>query len=224
VHSNLQRRLAIDPREFPTVGKLQYNTTLPLQEKEIVLTFDDGPRPPFTVQVLDVLAAHRTKATFFVIGSTAAKFPALVRRIYEDGHSIGTHTQSHPLPFARLPQKSAQIEIEDGVTTVAKILGDCTCVAPFFRFPGLGRTSRLEDYLKSRLLSTWSADIVADDWLDITPQELVRRTVTRLEQRKSGILLLHDIQRRTATALPWLLRELDQRGYQFIHALSPPYL
>ena len=92
---------------------------------------------------------------------------------------------------------------------------------PVLPISGLARSSRLENYFRSRSLSIWSADIVADDWLDITPQELVRRTLTRLNQRKSGILLLHDVQRRTVTALPWLFRELEQRGYRFVHAFSP---
>jgi peptidoglycan-N-acetylglucosamine deacetylase len=210
----------VDPLKLPRVGKLQYNTTLPLKEKEIVLTFDDGPRPPFTKDVLDVLAAHQVKATFFLIGSTAKKFPGLTRRIYDDGHNIGTHTETHPLPFASLPEKAAHVEIEDGLASVAKVLGNPRCVAPFFRFPGLGRSSRLEDYLKSRSLLIWSADIVADDWLDITSQELVRRALIRLDERKRGILLLHDIQRKTARALPWLLHELKRRDYRFIHALS----
>ena len=122
-------------------------------------------------------------------------------------------------PFGGLSEKSAKREIEEGVAAVAKVLGGCARVAPFFRFPGLGRSSRLENYLNGRSLSIWSADIVADDWLDITPQELVQRTLTRINERKSGILLLHDIQRRTATALPLLLRELDQRGYRFVHVL-----
>jgi len=141
--------------------------------------------------------------------------------MYEDGHGIGTHTQNHPLPFGELSETSAQSEIEDGIASVAKVLGNRACIAPFFRFPGLARSSRLENYFRSRSLSIWSADIVADDWLDITPQELVRRTLTRLNQRKSGILLLHDVQRRTVTALPWLFRELEQRGYRFVHAFSP---
>src|SRR5437870_2430075 len=170
-------RLVIDPLKFATVGNLQYNTTLPLQEKEIVVTFDDGPRPPSTTRVLDVLAAYRVKATFFLIGNAATEFPTLVHRIYEEGHSIGTHTQNHPLPFTELSETCAEIEIENGIASVAKVLGDYNRVAPFFRFPGLGRSSRLENYLKSRSLSVWSADIVADDWVDIPPQELVRRAL-----------------------------------------------
>jgi len=202
------------------IGKLQYDTTLPLQEKEVVLTFDDGPLSPLTTQALDVLAAHRLKATFFLIGKMAAQFPTLVRRMYQEGHCIGTHSQSHPVPFGSLSEASAKVEIEDGIASVGKAVRNSGCISPFFRFPGLGRSSRLEGYLNSRSLSIWSADVVADDWMDIAPQEVVKRALSRLHNRRGGILLLHDIHRRTTIALPWLLRELNQRGYRFVHILS----
>jgi peptidoglycan-N-acetylglucosamine deacetylase len=143
-----------------------------------------------------------------------------VRRLHQEGHGIGTHSQSHPVPFGGLSEGSAKLEIEDGIASVGKVVGNSGRITPFFRFPGLGRSSRLESYLNSRSLSTWSADVVADDWMDITPQEVVKRALTRLHNRRGGILLLHDIHRRTAIALPWLLREMDRRGYHFVHVLS----
>jgi peptidoglycan/xylan/chitin deacetylase (PgdA/CDA1 family) len=174
------------------------------------------------MEVLDILATHGVKAMFFLTGSAAAEFPALARRISEEGHGIGTHTQNHPLPFAKLPEASAKREIEDGIASIAKVLGDPERIAPFFRFPGLGRTLSLENYVRSRSLSTWSADVVADDWLDISSQQVVQRALFRIDRRKNGILLLHDIQHRTALALPWLLRELKERDYRFVQVLARP--
>src|ERR1700716_3684052 len=82
------RTLVVDPREHTRIGIMQYAETLPLQDHEVVLTFDDGPLPPRSNQVLDILASQCVKATFFIIGRMATEFPSLVRRTYNDGHTI----------------------------------------------------------------------------------------------------------------------------------------
>ena len=89
------RTLVVDPREHPRIGTMQYAETLPLQDHEVVLTFDDGPLPPHSTQVLDILAAQCVKATFFIIGRMARDFPEGVRRVRDAGHTIGTHSQNH---------------------------------------------------------------------------------------------------------------------------------
>ena len=93
-------------------------------------------------------------------------------------------------------------------------------LAPFFRIPGLGRTDAIEDYLASKSLVTWSADVVADDWKRIGAREIVRRAIRRLEARGRGILLLHDIHPATVTALPVLLKELKDRGYHVVQVVA----
>ena len=90
------RTLVVDPREHPRIGTMQYAETLPLQDHEVVLTFDDGPLPPHSTQVLDILASQCVKATFFIIGRMARDFPEGVRRVRDAGHTIGTHSQNHP--------------------------------------------------------------------------------------------------------------------------------
>src|SRR5262245_40937303 len=84
------RTLVVDPTEHARVGTMQYRETLPLEDKEVVLTFDDGPIPPRTNAVLDILAANCVKATFFIVGQMATAHPAVLKRIREDGHTIGT--------------------------------------------------------------------------------------------------------------------------------------
>jgi len=217
VCANSPTDLNVDPLAYPTLGRLPYNTTLPLQDKEIVLTFDDGPRPPFCKEVLKALAKNGAKATFFLIGSVALEFPTLVRRIYDEGHCIGTHTQNHPLPFGRLPETSARKEIEDGMATISGVLNG-RIAAPFFRFPGLERSHKLEAHLQSRAISIWSADMVADDWKPIRPSDVVDRALTRLARIRKGIVLLHETQR-TALALPILLDELTRRAYRIVHTV-----
>src|SRR3954468_828195 len=97
------RTLVVDPREHPRIGTMQYAETLPLQDREVVLTFDDGPLPPHSNQVLDILASQCVKATFFIIGRMARSFPEGVRKVRDAGHSIGSHTQNHPLSMNRMP-------------------------------------------------------------------------------------------------------------------------
>src|SRR3954470_17598936 len=91
------RTIAVDPREHGRIGTMDYAETLPLADHEVVLTFDDGPIPPYTTRVLDILAAECVHATYFIVGEMAKEYPALVRRAYDEGHTIGTHSMNHPM-------------------------------------------------------------------------------------------------------------------------------
>ena len=91
------RVLAVDAASSPRVGRKQFPATLPLQRKELVLTFDDGPWPGTTNRVLDALKHECVRATFFLLGRNVAAHPGLARRELAEGHSIGHHTYSHPL-------------------------------------------------------------------------------------------------------------------------------
>jgi peptidoglycan/xylan/chitin deacetylase (PgdA/CDA1 family) len=215
----VERVIVIDPSEHPRVGSMQYPESLPLRDKEVVLTFDDGPIPHHTGPVLEALAAECVKATFFVIGRQARAYPAWVRHLHEEGHTVATHSQNHPTIFTRLPIGVAKQEIAQGVASVAAALGDPALAAPFFRFPGLGRSVALEAFLASEGLMVWSADFPADDWTHISGEEVLRRALDRLEHKGKGILLLHDIQPATAAMLPHLLRALKDRGFHLVHAV-----
>ena len=91
------RTLVVDPRQHPRIGTMQYPETLPLADHEVVLTFDDGPLPKNSNKVLDILADECVKATFFTIGEQARASPEGVRKLLAAGHTIGTHTQTHPV-------------------------------------------------------------------------------------------------------------------------------
>jgi peptidoglycan/xylan/chitin deacetylase (PgdA/CDA1 family) len=213
------RTLVVDPTEHPRLGSMQYHETLPLEDHEIVLTFDDGPLPPRSTRVLEILEHECVKATFFLIGKMAHTFPDGVRRIRDAGHTIGTHSYSHPLSFHRMPQDKAQFEINEGIASVTSALGDDSGPAPFFRIPGLLRVEGVEHYLAAQNIQVWSADEVADDWLRIEPGQVYSRALQRIEANRKGILLLHDIQPKTVEALPYLLRELKRRGYRVVHVV-----
>jgi peptidoglycan/xylan/chitin deacetylase (PgdA/CDA1 family) len=213
------RTLVVDPREHPRIGTMQYAETLPLADHEVVLTFDDGPLPHNSNQILDILASQCVKATFFEIGRMAHDYPEGVRKLRDAGHSIGSHTENHPVGMDRLPVERVRKEIDDGLASVTAALGDANAVAPFFRMPGLRRAEATEDYLAAKGIQVWSADFPADDWRDISPSRVYDLAMQRLEAKGKGILLLHDIQARTVAALPRILHELKVRGYHIVHVV-----
>ena len=213
------RTIVVDPRQHARIGTMDYAETLPLVDKEVVLTFDDGPIPPYTGKVLDILASECVKATYFIVGSMAREHPALVRRAYDEGHTIGTHSMTHPILFRKQSVEQANIQIDDGIAATAAALGDPDRLAPFFRFPGFGHTEAAEQHAAERGLQVWGADVPADDWRKIGSREVARRAVMRLEAKGKGILLLHDIHARTVEALPAILEELKARGFRVVHVV-----
>ena len=212
------RVISLNPAELKQLGTIQYKETLPLEDHEVVLTFDDGPIPPHTDKVLDALAAECVKATFFVVGEMARAHPATLQRAYREGHSIGTHTEHHA-HLDHMTADKAQKEISDGLISAAQVLGDKNAVAPFFRFPYLDQTGAAEERAMQLGLSIWSADFHASDWTRINAEKVTALALSRLEAKKKGVLLLHDIHERTALALPVLLRELKKRGYRVVHVV-----
>ncbi|HTT48922.1 MAG TPA: polysaccharide deacetylase family protein [Pseudolabrys sp.] len=215
------RVLTISPDEFTRIGSMQYKQTLPLADHEVVITFDDGPLPPYSNIILDTLASQCVKVTYFIVGQMAKAYPWVLRRMYNDGHTIGTHSLDHPLGFERLALPRVEHEVEGGIANVDNAIGDPKAVSPFFRIPGLGRSKVDESFLASQHLVTWSADVVADDWFrGISAQQIVKRAMRRLDAKGRGILLLHDIHPATAMALPTLLKELKTHGYHVVQVVA----
>jgi peptidoglycan/xylan/chitin deacetylase (PgdA/CDA1 family) len=215
------RTITVDPATMPRIGTVQYHNTLPLNDHEVVITFDDGPLAPYTNRILDALAAECVKATYFLVGRMAAANPELVRRIYNAGHTIGTHSQNHPLTFDQMAMQRVEREVGAGIVSVQTAAGDPRAVAPFFRIPGLLRSQQVERYLASKSIAVWSVDAVADDWFkEVTAKDIVSKAIARLDAREHrGVLLLHDIHPATAMAVPTLLRELKARGYRVVQAV-----
>jgi hypothetical protein len=156
----------------------------------------------------------------------ARAFPATVRRIYEEGHTIGTHSDHHPTRFGQLPIERMRHEIDRGISDVSAALGDPKYLAPFFRIPGLARSNLVESELAARGLSVFSSDTDADDWHHrISGQQIIALAMRRLEERGKGILLLHDIHPATVAALPGLLKELKDKGFYIVQVVpAAPYL
>jgi peptidoglycan/xylan/chitin deacetylase (PgdA/CDA1 family) len=169
--------------------------------------------------VLDALAAECVRANFFIVGEHAKERPDLVRRAHQEGHTIGTHSQTHA-DLARLSFAGAMEEIDDGIQSVQAALGPNMMVAPFFRAPYLQITADLEQFLFKRDVMLWSIDIDPKDWRPQSPEDVVEHILTLLEAKRSGIVLLHDVQPHTAAAIPTLLRKLRTRGYSIVQAVA----
>jgi peptidoglycan/xylan/chitin deacetylase (PgdA/CDA1 family) len=214
------RTLVVDAKEHPLIGSMQYRETLPLNDGEVVLTFDDGPIPKNTYQILDILAAQCVKATFFLVGNQAKANPEGVRKVLAAGHTIATHSQTHPMGMHRIPLDRAKAEIDGGIASVTAALGDqSAALSPFFRIPGLARNDGIEEYTREKGLQIWSADFPADDWRHISSARVHDLAIQRLKAKGKGILLLHDIQARTVAALPKILSDLKAGGYRIVHVV-----
>lgn len=212
----VSRTMTINRAKGTAVGLQSYPRTLDLQDKEVVLTFDDGPVAGPTARVLDALARECAKATFFVIGRNAASLPELVKRAANDGHSIGHHSYSHPGNTLRLMDDAdAKADIERGVEAVRKASGGRA--APFFRFPGFADTESLRNYLEDKGYTIFGSDLWASDWSPMSPKGELELVMKRLEKEGKGIVLFHDSKAQTAAMLPDFLSELRKRGYRLVH-------
>lgn len=190
---------------------------LPTTERKLALTFDDGPNPEATPRVLDVLGELGVKATFFILGQYAEQWPALVHRVEQEGHQIGNHGYFH----RKLHFKSPFYVKRD--LRLGKRAIERAGVKPpaFFRAPHGYRNpwvSAIASSLGERTIG-WSLGV----WDSDRPgeEEIVRRTVAGA--RPGAIVLLHDgdgynasgDRMQTARALPAIITELRDRGYEF---------
>jgi peptidoglycan-N-acetylglucosamine deacetylase len=217
--TGLSRTIAIDSTGGKLFGRLQYAETAPLRAKEVVLTFDDGPSPVHTKVILDTLDKHCVKATFFTVGRMAIFSPKVMKMIARRGHTVATHTWSHPRDLSKLPVEEAKLEIEKGFVASAHALGEP--IAPFFRFPGLNDSPELNAYLASRDISVWSVDVVSGDTaIGMTPEQLFHDTLERLRKMGRGVVLFHDLKAVTAETLDSFLTTLRAEGFKIVHTVS----
>jgi peptidoglycan-N-acetylglucosamine deacetylase len=211
------RVLTLDTRGGGEYGLVSFRNTLALNPGEVVFTFDDGPHPNRTPQILDILDRYCVKAVFFMIGEMAERSPELVREIKRRGHTIGAHTWSHPVHLGYLSEQRAEDEIEHGFAAVNQAAGEP--IAPFFRFPGLGHTRRLLDYTAQRDIAVWSVDVVSGDSEGASGGRIPSLVWTRLEKHGRGILLFHDIKKTTVEALPRIIEMLRDRNYHAVQVI-----
>ena len=200
------------PRASAAYGTFQY-PPLPLAPGEVMLTFDDGPRPESTPLVLKALADQCVKASFFMIGTEMLRSPDLARRVRAAGHAVGGHGYIHH-HFPQL-QDGEQLEDLRQLQRAFKTVFDTEPAA--WRFPYFEESQPLMGELARQGLIVMSADVAIDDWLpEQSPEMLAARMLERLREKKGGIILMHDAQDQTARALPLLLATLKHEGYKVV--------
>jgi peptidoglycan/xylan/chitin deacetylase (PgdA/CDA1 family) len=195
-----------------------------VQPKELVLTFDDGPHTELTPQILDILKAVNAKVMFFTMGPRVRENPTVVYRAAAEGHAIGSHSLTHrclannaictkansgkPLTY-----DEAVTEIRGGHQAVYDIVG---FVDPFFRFPYGESDPALVTYLADRQVAQMYWSIDSTDWKAQSNPDLLKVVLDQVDKNQRGIVLFHDVQRRTLEILPEFLRAIYDRGYTLV--------
>ena len=209
------RVVEIDTTGGPGFGFEHFKQLDFLRDKEVVLTFDDGPWPVNTPSVLKTLADECTKAIFFPIGKHATYHPEILKQVAAAGHTIGAHTWSHAnLNNKKLTEQQAKEEIEKGFSAVKWALG--TTPSPFFRFPALQHPPAMVTYLGERNIAIFSCDLDSFDFKASKAQTVIDNVMKKVDKLGKGIILMHDFQKHTAEALPELLRKLKAGGYKVV--------
>ena len=222
----VSRVVEIDATGGPGFGFEHFKQYDFLRDKEVVLTFDDGPWPGNTNAVLNALADECLRATFFEIGEHATWHPEITKQVIEAGMTVGTHTWSHK-DLARNPYaqdlEQAEQEIEMGNSAVHMAAAGAP-IAPFFRFPDLQHPPQLLSYLGERNIAIFSTDIDSFDFKLHRPEQVIKSVMTKLEKHGKGIILMHDFQHATAEAMPELIHQLKTGGYKVVHMVPKQQL
>jgi peptidoglycan/xylan/chitin deacetylase (PgdA/CDA1 family) len=210
----ISRVVEIDTTGGPGFGFQHFKEIDFLRDHEVVLTFDDGPWPVNTPAVLKALADQCTRAVFFPIGEHSMWHPEILREVAAAGHTIGSHTWSHP-DLTKKSEQEAKDEIEKGLSAVHWALQGAPH-APFFRFPDLRHPPEMVTYLGTRNIAIFSTDIDSFDFKIRRPEEVVKSVMSKLQKNGKGIVLMHDFQRATSEALPTVLAKLKEGGYKIV--------
>lgn len=177
----------------------------------IALTFDDGPSPKLTPKLLDLLAAHHIKATFFVIGQNVVEHPEVVARAVREGHEIGNHSWSHP-DLARMSDEAVRLQLKRTEDAIQNAAG----IRPRFLRPPYGAiTARQKRWIHQEFgydIILWDVDPY--DWRRPGPIVVCNRILK--ETRRGSIVLSHDIHPGTIEAMPATLDQLESKGFKFV--------
>jgi len=211
----VSRVVQIDTTGGPGFGFEHFKQLDFLRDKEVVLTFDDGPWPVNTPSVLKTLADECTKAIFFPIGKHATYYPEILKQVAEQGHTVGSHTWSHAnLNNKKLTDDQRKEEIEKGFSAVKWALG--AAPSPLFRFPALQHPPAMVTYLGERNISIWSCDLDSFDFKASKAEKIVDTVMSKLDKHGKGIVLMHDFQKHTGEALPEIMKRLKAGGYKVV--------
>ena len=190
-------------------------------KKQVYLTFDDGPSSEVTDQILDILKNYNIKATFFVIGQNAQYYPEILKRIHEEGHSIGIHTYDHNYKKIYSSPDNLQQDIENCLQGIRDILGE-DFNTNLYRFPG-GSYRKNKEIFINRIeemgLIYYDWNVLNGDAEGKNPSESY--LINRFNETSNGynviLSLMHDTNAKTNTvnSLPEIIERLQSEGYEF---------
>lgn len=175
--------------------------------RKIALTFDDGPHPYYTQQLLDGLKERGARATFFVMGKQAEAYPELVLRMQEEGHLIGNHTYSH----VQLNKKNRESFKEELVRTNELLLG-ITGEEPQYVRPPYGSWDKSFESELMMIPVLWTIDPM--DWCSSDVNGIVRKVTKKAED--NAVILMHDEYKSSVTAALEIVDVLQKQGYEFV--------
>ncbi len=226
----------IETKVIDSADYLNFNKyTGSVGDKEIILTFDDGPHNAFTASILKTLKeAGHAKAMFFELGKQIEKYPYNTKSVFADGHVVANHSWSHLCLNSTetckknnkgklLSDEEVTSDIMDTFRMIQKTIGK---VAPFFRFPYGDNRKVTSEYLKKYGIHEMHWSIDSNDWryvqkvgtesIPFTSKEVLTSALTTLDKNNKGVVLFHDIHRRTAEILPQFLYELHKRHFKLV--------
>lgn len=193
--------------------------------KRVFLTFDDGPSKSVTIPILDILKQNNVKATFFVLGSNAERYPEIVKRAYQEGHYIANHSFTHVYSNIYSSPQAVLDEYNRTETAIKNAIGDQTYNSRVFRFPG-GTSGGKYANIKAEAVNLLNQNNVAHlDWNALTADaagldnvnDMMNYVETTMGNKNSVVILMHDIGTKKSTyeLLPQLIQVLREKGYVF---------
>ncbi|MFS0655156.1 polysaccharide deacetylase family protein [Bacillus sp. 179-C3.3 HS] len=196
-----------EPNPKRKAVKLPKKPKLDPNKKAIALTFDDGPNPETTSQILDALKKNKGHATFFVLGNRVQYYPEMLGDMLKAGHEIGNHSYNHPL-LTRLPLKQVVQQVKDTQHMIEKASG---YKPTYFRPPYGGTNQEINEAIGMKV-SLW--DIDPEDWKVRDSQQITNHVLAHAADGK--IVLMHDIYNSSALAAVTIIQELTKQGYQLV--------
>ncbi len=193
--------------------------------KRVFLTFDDGPSKSVTIPILDILKQNNVKATFFVLGSNAERYPEIVKRAYQEGHYIANHSFTHVYSNIYSSPQAVLDEYNRTETAIKNAIGDQTYNSRVFRFPGGTSGGKYAD-IKAEAVNLLNQNSVAHlDWNALTADaagldnvnDMMSYVENTMGNKNSVVILMHDIGTKKSTyeLLPQLIQALKEKGYVF---------